>query len=231
MQSTLDAFVSVVPKWKCILCNNAFSTNSELGNHMKQHVVLKCDVCPAMFLLDEDIVSHRTMHAKKRHMIEDDIDHPQSTKRGKWVCEYCVNMQFSSKDNLRRHTLKLHSLRCSHCDLQCSTVDSRRDHEQLHTNDEYGFNNICMVDGCNVRCAKSEHIDVHIQSHHKMTLSASGRSEQQMAQFFQSRGVVFTRDWANFIRLPTFCDRNSARIDFFLSSKSREKECCDFCGQ
>ena len=212
MQTTLDGFFGSAPKWNCVFCFKSFVSKLTLATHIQSHEFVTCDLCSAIFIQAQDLLKH-----KELHVCLDSTREP-SAKRTKWICDQCSNVSFASKDNLRRHMLSQHSLRCTHCDIACSSVDSRKDHESLHFDPNYGFSAAC--EQCEIRCASQTHIEFHVQKHHRL---APNTSEEALASFLQSRGIVFTRNWSNRIRLPSDCTATSARPDFYLHTLSKAK--------
>lgn len=210
MQTTLDGFIKSAPKWKCVFCSKCFVSKLTLATHHQSHEAVKCDLCPAIFVSNQDLTQHKELHVC--------LTQEPAAKRTKWMCEQCSNVSFASKDNLRRHMLAQHALCCAHCNVACSSVESRKDHEALHLNTEYGFHVTC--DQCDICCVSRSHLDFHVQKHHR---AAPSDSEEALASFFQSRGIVFTRNWSNRIRLPLDCTTTSARPDFYLHTLSKAK--------
>ncbi len=83
---------------------------------------------------------------------------------------------------------------------------------------------------CTIRCKTQRDLDYHIQRHHTDEgIAAKFKSEQQLADFFTTKGIGYDRDWLNFINFK-HCSgiegaRSSARPDFYLHAKSAELEC------
>lgn len=255
MQTTLDTFVRVLPKFRCVFCNKACISSLDVACHVQTHTFVTCRQCPAIFLNAQDRIQHEEDHVhttRKRsaeslgrvsgrtfrcercnrnyatqEALDADIAAHDSSKRTKWTCEHCPNTPFASKDNLRRHVAKKHGSRCKHCDIPCTTLESRRDHEALHKDAMYGFMHVCEeVPLCQTRCATKEQLAFHIKTNHSDEELVGGQTwedtENKLALFLQSRDIAFTRDWSNRVVLPSDCRTNSARPDFYLHAKSKE---------
>ena len=247
MQTTLDSFVRVLPKHRCVFCYKTCMSGLDLSCHVQTHTFLSCRQCPAVFLHAKDRDTHDDLHAlatRKRSFDNQtsrgtgrtfrcdrcnrnyasqealDADIAAHAKRAKWTCEHCPDTQFASKDNLRRHVGKKHGSRCKHCNINCTTLESRRDHEALHKDQIYGFLHACEIPHCLVRCATQEQLAFHVQTNH-LSSDDEKDTEDKLAVFLQSKNIGFTRDWSNHVTLPLDCRANSARPDFYLNAISQ----------
>ena len=80
-----------------------------------------------------------------------------------------------------------------------------------------------------MRCSTARDLDYHTQRHHtEEGLAAKFESETKLAQFLQTKGVAFDRDWTNRLDFKRCSQMQveggalSARPDFFLPTLSAE---------
>jgi hypothetical protein len=214
-------------------CGKTFSESGHLATHSRVHTGIKpyvCDVkgCGKVFSHSSSLLIHKRTHIGVKP----------------YVCkiEGC-DKAFSQLGHLVTHERVHNGVKpyaCEHCSFRSAQRSPLKLHIQRHEL-QATYPVLCnMQDGgtqiwkegdirCSIRTLTNRDMMYHIERHHtEEGIASKFASENKLAQFFDSKNVLYDRDWANRISFTT-CksiegNRVSARPDFRLLQRSIELE-------
>jgi len=182
-------------------CEFKTAHKDSLAQHKRVHSGIKSYACD----FDGCIYKART----KSHLITHNRTH---TNIKPFVCDHC-SFKTAYRTSLQRHN-DLHEQQSSY-PILCRMQE--------------GGTQIFKEDGicCTVRTQTEQDMAYHIERNH--TVEGIGRkfhSETKLAAFFDSKNIVYDRDWANRVSFRSCKSIEgghvSARPDFFLLQKSAD---------
>ncbi|CAL4059549.1 unnamed protein product [Meganyctiphanes norvegica] len=144
-------------KYQCKLCDNSFTINSALKNHMKTHNSFKCSICEMGFLNNFKLKIHMRVHTGEKPYQCSHCDKVFSQKAtlGTHMKSHTGNNQFRCKicDKVFKHdyTLKVHIRRhtgekpyqCDQCEKAFVTTGMLQRHKKEHTGEKPFLCNHC----------------------------------------------------------------------------------------
>lgn len=136
---------------------------------------------------------------------------------------------------------------CPHCTKSFPCKKEAQAHLRRHEDGSYPYGCLfndasdCKHDDeplgarCAVQCDTLLDMNHHIQHcHTASSLATRYSTETQLAQFFDTRGIPYDRDWVNRLNFKGCSNmegnRLSARPDFYLPTFSAELGCVVLCG-
>ena len=244
--------------YQCEQCDQAFAQAHQLQSHKRTHTGEKpypCEQCGQTFAQTGTLQTHKRTHTgEKPHQCEQcgqafaqignlKIHKRNHTGEKPYQCEQC-GQTFAQAHQLQSHK-RTHTgekpYLCDHCPKTFSASCNRTVHHKRHEMQKnYKFMCI-MQDGglqictngdiqCTIRCKTERDLHYHIQRHHtEEGIAKKFHSETKLAEFFDSNGIKYERDWMNRISFRSCKNieggKQSARPDFFLVEKSVELGC------
>ncbi|CAH1250998.1 PRDM4 [Branchiostoma lanceolatum] len=171
-------------KWKCELCERAFTSSSKLQVHIMVHTKLKphkCNYCEKTFTDPSNLRTHLTIHTgvkkhacsvcnktfrQKAHLLSHMVTH---TGEKKMKCQFCDKM-FSRQSDVKQH-MYMHTrdreVKCT----ECGKIFWRLQHLKKHMKSHTGERNF----PCD-RCSKAFFTKYHLNRHKK---ACKGRGSSQ----------------------------------------------------
>ena len=202
-----------------------FTTSGGLTRHKRKHTDqkrFKCDVvgCDFASIRKDSLTTHQYTHTNTKRFHCDVVG-----------CSFACSQNSNLTSHKRRHA-NIKPFPCEECDMRFTTSGNCRRHEKYHEKSK-SYTVVCPYDsfattkGEGLACAKrflhTRALDYHIQASHTTDgLQKRLKSEERMAEWFESKDIKYDRDFANIVNhakchgLKKYFKGQYSRPDFHL---------------